>query len=171
MEYKCVCGENRTEFIKVEFVDEDGNVVILVPDVDGVIAFGELSGKYSLYVTNDEGEELANYEITLEKNEPSQPTEPEPPVTPSEPDEPNVPTNPETPTEPSGNVTPDGSHDTDKTDSGKSGTKNVSAAAVLLPVLSVLGIGGGVVYYFIVKKNKTRKTKRIKKSNNEKENK
>ena len=167
-EYKCVCGENRTEFIKVEFVDEDGNVVILVPDVDGVIAFGELSGKYSLYVTNDEGEELANYEITIEKNEPSQPTEPEPPVTPSEPEEPNAPTTPETPTEQSDNVTPDGSHDMDKTDSGTSETKNVSAAAVLLPVLLVLGVVGGVVYYFIAKKNKTRK---IKKSKNEKENK
>ena len=68
--YLCECGDNRTEFVKVEFTSvEDGSGVVLIPGENGELDFAVLEGKYIVTVTNDNGEELMSYEVTLAKNE------------------------------------------------------------------------------------------------------
>ena len=142
VEYKCECGDERTEYVKVEFAGEDGSGIVLVPDENGVIDFSDLEGKYMLIATDDTGEELMIYEINLAPNTPDEPAEPE------QPDEPE---------------TPDHPGDKEQ-ENGEQEEKKTSAAAVLLPILFVLGIGG-VVTFIIIKKKKSNN-----KSENKKEN-
>ena len=154
VEYKCECGDERTEYVKVEFAGEDGSGIVLVPDENGVIDFSDLEGKYMLIATDDTGEELMIYEINLAPNTPDEPAEPEQPDEPVTPDEPTNPDEPETP-----------DHTGDKEqENGEQEEKKTSAAAVLLPILFVLGIGG-VVTFIIIKKKKSNN-----KSENKKEN-
>ena len=57
--YVCECGDNRTEFVKVEFTStDDGGGVVLIPGENGELDFAVLEGKYIVTVTNDNGEEL-----------------------------------------------------------------------------------------------------------------
>lgn len=168
--YLCECGDNRTEFVKVEFTSvEDGSGVVLIPGENGELDFAVLEGKYIVTVTNDNGEELMSYEVTLAKNEPSEPSEPSEPTEPVTPDKPSEekpgedkPSEPETPDTPS-----DSEKDkpTDKGNAEKK-EKKTSAAGILLPILFVLGIGAVVTLVVLKKKNGKNK-----KSENKKENK
>ena len=163
--YLCECGDNRTEFVKVEFTSvEDGSGVVLIPGEKGELDFAVLEGKYIVTVTNDNGEELMSYEVTLAKNEPSEPSEPTEPVTPDKPSEEkpgeNKPTEPEKPDTPSDSET---DKPTNKGNAEKE-EKKTSAAGILLPILFVLGIGAVVTLVVLKKKNGKNK-----KSNDKKE--
>ena len=93
--YVCECGDNRTEFVKVEFTSvDDGSGVVLIPGENGELDFAVLEGKYIVTVTNDNGEELMVYEVNLAKNEPK-PVEPEQPDKPTEPEQPETPDKPD----------------------------------------------------------------------------
>ena len=160
--YLCECGDNHTEFIKVEFTSaEDGSGVVLIPGENGELDFAVLEGKYTITVTNDNGEELMFYEVTLAKNEPIEPAEPVTPDKPSEekPGE-DKPSEPETPDTPSDSKT---DKPTDKGNAEKE-EKKTSAAGILLPILFVLGIGAVVTLVVLKKKNGKNK-----KSNDKKE--
>ena len=54
-------GDNRTEFVKVEFTSaDDGSGVVLIPGENGELDFAVLEGKYIVTVTNDNGEEIGD---------------------------------------------------------------------------------------------------------------
>ena len=167
--YVCECGDNRTEFVKVEFTSaDDGSGVVLIPGENGELDFAVLEGKYIVTVTNDNGEELMVYEVNLAKNEPK-PVEPEQPDKPTEPEQPKEPESPEETDKPSAPTESEGKDNTKTPNDSVKEKKKVSASAILLPILLVLGIGGGVTF-FIIKKKKTGKIKKTEKEN-EKENK
>ena len=167
--YVCECGDNRTEFVKVEFTSvDDGSGVVLIPGENGELDFAVLEGKYIVTVTNDNGEELMVYEVNLAKNEPK-PVEPENPDKPTEPEQPKEPESPGKTDKPSAPTESEGKDNTETPNDSVKEKKKVSASAILLPILLVLGIGGGVTF-FIIKKKKTGKIKKTEKEN-EKENK
>ena len=167
--YVCECGDNRTEFVKAEFTSaDDGSGVVLIPGENGELDFTVLEGKYIVTVTNDNGEELMVYEVNLAKNEPK-PVEPEQPDKPTEPEQPKEPESPEETDKPSAPTESEGKDNTETPNDSVKEKKKVSASAILLPILLVLGIGGGVTF-FIIKKKKTGKIKKTEKEN-EKENK
>ena len=168
--YVCECGDNRTEFVKVEFTSaDDGSGVVLIPGENGELDFAVLEGKYIVTVTNDNGEELMVYEVNLAKNEPVKPEQPDKPTEPETPDKPDddkpsdekpnedKPSEPETPDTPSDSET-DKPSDTEKEE------KKTSAAVILLPILLVLGAGAVVTLVVLKKKNGKNK-----KSENKKE--
>ena len=167
--YVCECGDNRTEFVKVEFTSaDDGSGVVLIPGENGELDFAVLEGKYIVTVTNDNGEELMVYEVNLARNEPK-PIEPEQPDKPSEPEQPKEPESPGETDKPSAPTESEGKDNTETPNDSVKEKKKVSASAILLPILLVLSIGGGVTF-FIIKKKKTGKIKKTEKEN-EKENK
>ena len=153
--YVCECGDNRTEFVKVEFTSaDDGSGVVLIPGENGELDFAVLEGKYIVTVTNDNGEELMVYEVNLAENEPK-PIEPEQPDKPTEPETPDRPDDKPNEDKPSEPETPDTPSDSgeDKPSNTEKEEKKTSAGVILLPILLILGAGAVATLVVLKKKN------------------
>ena len=160
LEYRCECGEDKTEKIKVEFISENGVAAVFAPDENGSIDYSALEGAYTVIATNEYGEAVLIYDVNLKANEQIPSDEPENPEQPENPDDSeetqeNGWTGTEDPflSEPS--VTADdGAVDSDLQE--EDGKYSIKAVLIVLTVI----IGAGVVVTLIIMKKKNKKSKK-----------
>ena len=135
LSYTCDCGEVFNEQLAVTFTDENGAVVTLPIDENGQVDFSELVGMYEVSITDEKGEVLTRFEVTMSEKTPVEPNEPD--------DESGDITEPENPNDKGdGNI----EQPEEKNDS--------NLATVLFAILAILAISGVATFIIIKKKNK-----------------